>query len=76
MRKRDLRVHGSSAVAYRLACSLRFVFLDPEFDAGEENSLAVEFFLWQEMAHQRLSYCGSSHILVQCLKPVSYVQWQ
>ena len=38
---------------YRLTCSLRFVFLDPGFDAGEDDSLAVEFFLWQEIAHHR-----------------------
>ena len=61
---------------YRLACSLRFVFFDPEFEAGEVDSLAIEFFLWQEMAHQRFSYCGSSHIFVQCFTPVSYAQWQ
>jgi len=55
---------------------LRFVFFDPEFEAGEVDSLAIEFFLWQEMAHQRFSYCGSSHIFVQCFTPVSYAQWQ
>ena len=61
---------------YRLTCSLRFVFLDPGFEAGEDDSLAVEFFLWQEIAHQRFSNCGSSHIFVQCFIPDSYAQWQ
>jgi hypothetical protein len=58
------------------ANSVRFVFLDPGLVAGEEDSTAFEFFLWQEMAHQRLWYCGSSHIFVQCFTPVSYAQWQ
>jgi hypothetical protein len=61
---------------YRRTCSLRFVFLDPGFDDGEDDSLAVEFFLWQEIAHQRFWNCGSSHIFVQCFIPVSYAQWQ
>ncbi len=55
---------------------MRFVFLDPGLEAGEDDSLAVEFFLWQEIAHQRFWYCGNSHIFVQCFKPLSYAQWQ
>jgi len=55
---------------------MRFVFLDPEFEAGREDSLEVGFFFWQEIAHQRFRYCGSSHIFVQCFVPVSYAQWQ
>jgi hypothetical protein len=39
--------------AYMRTCSMRFVFLDPGFEAGEEDSFAVEFLLWQEIAHQR-----------------------
>ena len=65
-----------SVAAYKRACSGRFVFRDPGLEAGEDDPVAVEFFLWQEMAHQRLWYCGSSHILVQCFMPVSYAQWQ
>lgn len=61
---------------YRCTCSLRFVFLEPGFEDGEDDSLAVEFFLWQEIAHQRFWNCGSSHIFVQCFIPVSYAQWQ
>jgi hypothetical protein len=61
---------------YRCVCSMRFVFLDPEFGAGEDDSLAVEFLLWQEIAHQRFWNCGNSHIFVQCFIPVSYTQWQ
>jgi len=38
--------------------------------------MAFELFLWQETAHQRFWYCGSSHIFVQCFKPDSYAQWQ
>jgi hypothetical protein len=41
-----------SGIAYRRASSLRFVFLDPGLEGGEDVSLAVEFFLWQEIAHQ------------------------
>jgi len=55
---------------------MRFVFLDPGLEAGEDDSLAVEFFLWQEIAHQRFWNCGNSHIFVQCFNPVSYAQWQ
>jgi hypothetical protein len=57
-------------------CSVRFVFLDPGFEAGEDDSFTVEFFLWQEIAHQRFWYCGSSHIFVQCFMPLSYAQRQ
>lgn len=63
-------------MAYRLACSLRLVFLDPGVGDGVDDSLAVEFFLWQETAHQRFWNFGNSHIFVQCLTPVSYAQWQ
>jgi len=35
----------SSGKAYRRVCSLRFVFLDPGFDVGEDDSIAGEFFL-------------------------------
>jgi len=62
---------------YRRACSWRFVFFDPGFGAGDEDLLSSEFFFFvQEMAHERFWYCGSSHIFVQCLIPLSYAQWQ
>jgi hypothetical protein len=61
---------------YCLVCSVRFVFLDPGAVAGGEDSLAVEFFFLQDVAHQRFWNCGNSHILVQCVVPVSYEQWQ
>jgi hypothetical protein len=32
-------------IAYWRASSARFVFRDPGFEAGEEDSFAVEFFL-------------------------------
>jgi hypothetical protein len=66
----------SCAVTYRRACSLRFVFLDPGLVTGEAGPFAVEFFLRQEIAHQRFWNCGNSHIFVQCFTPVSYAQWQ
>src|SRR5579863_216730 len=43
----------NSELIYKLAFSLRFVFLDPVEGAGTEDSLAVEFFFWQEIAHHR-----------------------
>lgn len=61
---------------YRLTISVRFVFLEPGFERGADDSLEVEFFLWQEIAHQRFWYRGSSHIFVQCFMPLSYAQWQ
>ena len=61
---------------YRLAASLRFVFREPEFGAGEVGWLTIELFLWQDFAHQRSAYLGSSHIFVQCLAPLSRAQWQ
>jgi len=56
---------------YCMACSVRLVFLDPGAVPDGELSLAVGFFLRQETAHQRLWNCGNSHILVQCLAPLS-----
>lgn len=44
---------ASSGAAYWRTCSVRFVFLEPGFEDGEDDSFAVEFFLWQEIAHQR-----------------------
>ena len=62
-------------VNYRRASSVRLVLRDPEFEAGELEAPAAALFLWQEFAHQRFSYCGSSHIFVHCL-PASGLQWQ
>ena len=69
--KGKLGGYAGFALAYRRAISRRFVFFDPGFKAGEDDPLAVEPFLWQEIAHQRFWYCGSSHIFVQCFIPLS-----
>jgi hypothetical protein len=75
-KKEESGGYVSSETAYRRACSLRLVFFDPGSEAGDDDSIAVEFFLWQEIAHQRSWYFGSSHIFVQCFMPVSCAQWQ
>jgi len=46
------------------------------FESGDTASFADGFFLWQELAHQRFSYRGNSHILVHCLPPFICSQWQ
>ena len=57
--------------AYRRAVSVRFVFFEPECDVGDGDLLVIEFILLQEMAHQRFSRRGRSHIFVQCFMPLS-----
>ena len=74
--ERGIEGPGRFASFYKLAFSLRFVFLDPVPGAGSDDSLEVEFFFWQVIAHHRPWYCGSSHIFVQCLAADSYAQWQ
>lgn len=59
-----------------MASSVRFVLRDPELEAGADAFGPMALFLWQELAHQRFSYCGSSHILVHCFPPFICSQWQ
>jgi hypothetical protein len=61
---------------YRRACSVRFVFRECEFECRGAAAFAEGLFLWQEVAHQRFSYCGRSHIFVHRLAPASCSQWQ
>jgi hypothetical protein len=60
---------------YRPAFSMRFVLREFDFESGNPSCFVMDIFLWQEVAHQRFSYCGSSHIFVHRL-PVSCSQWQ
>jgi len=61
---------------YRRASSVRFVLREPELEAGATASFAIALFLWQELAHQRFSYCGNSHIFVHFFPPFICSQWQ
>ena len=63
---------------YLWASSIRFVLRECEFDfeSCDADSFAKELFLWQEVAHQRFSYCGNSHIFVHCFAPAPCSQWQ
>jgi hypothetical protein len=64
------------SLSYRRASSVRFVLREPEFEAGDADSFPKALFLWQEFAHQRFWYFGSSHIFVHCFVPLSCSQWQ
>lgn len=55
---------------------MSFVLREWEFESGAAACFATVLFLWQEVAHQRFSYCGNSHIFVHCFDPAPWSQWQ
>jgi hypothetical protein len=67
---------GVGLRTYLRASSIRFVLRECEFVPDVAASGAKELFLWQEAAHHRFSYFGSSHIFVHCLAPAACSQWQ